>query len=193
MADQLATPSDLASLLKLTYASLSVAEQATMTLLVECATAVVQECAGQRIVDLTDTAVIDIDPWTNDYYLDLPQFPVRSVSQVVLDGNTITDWLLRNQRLWRVNGWMMTTFPSQVKVTYTHGYSAGSQYLQMARKSVLSLAAGGYPNPDGATSVKIDDYAATYEAMAARMEESPHLREALKNAYGQSAYVTSSR
>lgn len=187
MADQLCTPADLASRLQQDL------DTATATLLVECATAVIQECTGQRIVDLTDTAVIDIDPWTNDYYLDLPQFPVRSVSAVVLDGNTITDWILRSQRLWRVNGWMMTTFPSQVKVTYAHGYLAGSQYLQLARNAALSLATGAYVNPDAATSVKIDDYATAYESMAGRMEASPYLREALKNAYGQSAYVTSSR
>src|SRR5262245_31922605 len=99
MADQLATAQDLASFLQLTYSSLSAGAQATLTMLVELATSKVQRMAGgQRIVDVTDTAVIDVtDPC--EYYLRLPQLPVRSVTSVSLDGVTLvvgTDVFVRS-------------------------------------------------------------------------------------------------
>lgn len=188
MADLLATPSDLAALLQ------SDLDLSTATLLLECATGVIQAATGQRIVDATDTAVLDIDAWANDMYLELPQLPVRSVATVVLDGATITDWSLRNQKLWRINGWMTSwSTPGQAKVTYAHGHPAGAQALQLGRSAALGLARGVYASPDGATSKKIDDYAVTYAAMQARLEAAGPLRAALQNAYGTSAYVTLNR
>lgn len=185
MADMLATPQDLAALLQ------SDLDLSSATLALECATGVIQAATGQRIVDATDTAVIDVDAWANDFYLELPQFPVRSVATVVLDGTTITDWALRSQKLWRINGWMTTwSTPGQVKVTSTHGHPVGAQALQLARSAALALARGAYINPGGAASEKIDDYAVTYAAMEARLEASGNLRAALVNAYGTSAYVT---
>jgi hypothetical protein len=186
MADQLATASDLASLLQ------SDLDASTATLVLELATARVQRAAGgQRILDVTDTAVIDIDPWSNDYYLPLPQLPVRSVALVVLDGVTITDWVLRNQKLWRLNGWLTTcSQPSQVKVTSSHGLLAGSQGLQLARSMTLSLARMCYPNPTGVLSEAIDDYKVTYAEADARMQMTPQMEQAIADAYGTSAYVT---
>lgn len=196
MADQLATPQDLASLLQLDYASLSAAQQATMLMLVELATAKVQRAAGgQRIVDLTDTAVIDVDPcgeW--DPYLPLPQFPVRSVSAVLVEGVAVIDYRLSSQMLWRSAGWQaLWSQPTQVKVTYAHGYPTGSQWLQLARDSTLALAKLGWGNPGGVTSEAIDDYRVTYAEADARMQMTEFMRQSLADAYGTGAYVTSSR
>lgn len=189
MADQLATPEDLASLLQQDL------DASTANLLLDLATAKVQRAAGgQRIVDVTDTAVIDIDPGYYDPYLPLPQLPVRSVSLVVLNGTTITDWRLRNQMLWRLNGWStLCSEPSQAKVTSAHGYLAGSQWLQLARDATLALAQMGYGNPSGATSEAIDDYRVTYAEADARMQMTEHMRRAIADAYGASTYVTASR
>jgi hypothetical protein len=197
MADQLATPQDLASLLQLTYASLSAAQQATLTMLVELATAKVQRMAGgQRIVDTTDTAVIDVtDPC--DLYLPLPQWPVISVTSVELDGTALvvgTDVFLRSQMLWRSSGWMNRySPPSQAVVTSRHGYIAGSQWLQLARDHTLSLAVMGWGNPTGATSEAIDDYRVTYAQADARMQPTEQMRAAISDAYGTSAYAVSVR
>lgn len=187
-ADLLATPSDLASLLQRDV------DTATATLLLELATAKVQRAAGgQRIVDVTDTAVLDIsDPY--DLYLPLPQLPVRSVDEVVLDGVTITDWYLREQQLWRAVGWMQSySPPSQAVVTYTHGYTAGSQYLQLAKDACLSLAQMGYGNPDAVTSEQIDDYRVSYADADARMQMTNYMRSALASAYGAGSHVVSAR
>jgi hypothetical protein len=170
-------------------------DSATATLLIECATAVVQEAAGgQRILEVIgDTATL---AGTTDSWLSLPQIPVTAVASVTLDGTAVTAGAVSTtssykrigSRLWRGDGWAAyVDAPSEVVVVNTHGYPAGSQHLQRARAATLSLAATPYTNPDGATSVKIDDYAATYELMSARMEESPALKAALRKAYGRRA------
>lgn len=211
-ADQLATTSDLASFLQITA---DAAFNTTAAVLIESATAVVQQAAGgQRIVQVVgDTASVI---GTTDSWLDLPQIPVTAVTSVTLDGRTLTpstDYRLMGNRLWRKFGWQ-TNYgwpydgaysywggypppqilsgypyqePSQVVVVNTHGYATGSQQLQLARRAVLSLAAGVYANPEGATQTRIDDYTAAYDAMAAKMEASTHLRAALRKAYGRRA------
>lgn len=195
MADQLATPQDLASLMQVDYATLTAAEQATMTMLVELATAKVQRAAGgQRIVDATDTAVIDVDPWERDLYLPLPQLPVRSVASVLIDGTAVTDWRLSKQMLWRSVGWSQSwSEPTEVQVTYAHGYQTGSQWLQIGRDHALALARMPYGNPGGAKSERIDDYQVSYGEADARMQMTEFMRQAIADAYGASAYSTGSR
>jgi hypothetical protein len=190
MADLLATPTDLATALQEDI------DTATATMLLELATARVQRAAGgQRIVDVTDTAIIDVtDPY--DEYLTLPQLPVRSVSSVLLDGVAITDWYLRQQKLWRSSGWMACwSPPSQVTVTYAHGLLTGSQYLQSARDVTLALAGAGYGDPTAGTvsAEALDDYRVEYAAADARMHVTDSMRDRLRDAYGTSAYTTTSR
>lgn len=194
MADQLATPQDLASLLQLDYAALTAAQQATLTMLVELATAKVQRAAGgQRIVEGTDTEVVDVtEPC--DLYLPLSQFPVRSVATVVLDGTAITDFYLRRQMVWRAAGWMLSCDPpSQAVVTYTHGFPSGSQWLQLGRDHALTLARLGWGNPGGASSEAIDDYRVTYAEADARMQMTDYMAAAIADAYGATAYSTAMR
>ncbi len=185
MADQLATPEDLASLLQQDL------DAATANLLLELATAKVQRAAGgQRILAATSTAVL---PGIESYWLMPPQMPVRSVSLVVLDGTTVTDWSLRGQQIWRAAGWMQSySPPTEVKVTYAHGLPAGSQDLQLAREATLSLARMGYGNPGGVASEAIDDYRVSYAEADARMQMTTVMREAIAAQYGTSAFVTES-
>lgn len=201
MADQLATPQDLASFLQLgAYASLSADKQATLTMLVELATSKVQRAAGgQRIVAATTTgAVIDLAVGYTDNYVPLPQLPVRAVTAVAINGTAVTDFYLRHQSLWRWAGWLGYTYtagyvPPQITVTYDHGHLMGSQALQLGRNYVLELARGGWGNPLGQTSKAIDDYRVTYAEADARMVLPPAAEEAIADAYGTSAYVTVSR
>lgn len=197
MADQFATPSDLAARLQ------SDLDLSTATVLIESATAVIQAVAGQRIVEVVDDEVIlDIDAFHSGAYLDLPERPVTEVSTVSIGATVVTDWVpvLRRSRVWRADGWRstLTAYPSQpstVTVVYSHGYPTGHQRLQLARGAALALSAGLYANPTGATSTKIDDYAEAYEAMTARMEASPSLSALLRRQYGRlpgSAVLTGS-
>jgi hypothetical protein len=189
MADQLATPEDLASLLERDDMDLYKA-----TMLVECATAVVQEAAGgQRIVEVLGDTVELLG--TVGAALFLPQLPVTAITSVTLDGEAVaqgttsgtwrrpgTSWL------WRDLGWAAVAGePSSVVVVYDHGFAAGDQRLQLARSATLGLLRGVFGNAEGATEIKIDDYAAAYDALSARMETSPHLRRALLRTYGRTA------
>jgi hypothetical protein len=209
MADQLATPSDLAAYLQQDV------DTSTATLLIETATAVVQAaCGGQRIVQVVNDPLTVMG--TTDNWLDLPQLPVTAVSSVTLDGTALTvstDYQVLGSRLFRKLGWQVNfgwpwdypygfqgnsyypppslangypyQQPSAVGLTYTHGWASGSQQLQLGRQACLTLAAGVYVNPDGATRTQIDDYAAQFDVMAARMEASTHLKAALRKQYGR--------
>lgn len=188
--DQLATPSDLASLLQHDV------DTASATLAVEVCTAVVQGAAdGQRIVQV----VSDVDQviGTTGQWLRLPQWPVTAISAVTLDGVTLTagvpgsgalTYRLVGNRLYRGCGWQTYCGePSTVGFTYTHGYATGRQELQLGRGSVLSLGRGLFENPSGVSSEKIDDYAVTFAAAAAALEASPVLKAAIRKQYGAKA------
>lgn len=188
MADMLITPAELASALQQDV------DTATATLLIELATGKVQAAAGQFLVDMTSTIKLHVDLCDFSPWLALPQLPVRSVASVLIDGVAISDWYLRDQQLWRLNGWNPNaSVPTEVTVENTHGYLSGSQALQLARGMALGLAMAGYGNPSGAESEAIDDYRVTYAEADARMVVTESMRDQLVAAYGISAYVTSSR
>jgi hypothetical protein len=165
----------------------------TGTLLIECATAVVQEAAGgQRIVQVSGETLNVLG--LSDSWLDLPQIPVSSVASVTLDGTALTsgilpaNYKLRGNRLWRTDGWQTYVGqPSDVVVVNTHGYAPGAQELQLARSAVVSLAKGQLVNPSAVTSESIDDYSVSYNAMSAQMEMAPFLKAALAKKYGRRA------
>jgi hypothetical protein len=193
VADQLAAPADVGILLGIDPADLDVPRA---TLVGEGATAVVQAAAGrQRILAVAgDTAELlgDSDSW-----LQLPQWPVTAVATVALDGAALATgaagsggatYRRHGSRLWRGCGWQTHRGePSTVIVVYDHGYPPLDQRLQLARSAVLGLVRGVYPNAEALTQVRLGDYAATFEAMTARMDASPFLADALRGQYGHRA------
>lgn len=178
MADQLATPEDLATLLR------EDVDADLAALLIEVATGVVQAGAGgQRIVAVAD----DVATLTGapDRWLPLPQIPVTGVSQVLVDGSEVSDWKRFGNRLWRRCGWnTVCGEPAEVQVTYSHGYPDGAQELQLARRAVLALASEAHAAPDGATTESIDDYRVQYAAAAQGALTQP-LRAAIRRQYGR--------
>jgi hypothetical protein len=190
VADQLATPSDLASLLQKDV------DTASATLAIEVCTAVVQAAAdGQRIIQVVgDTATVT---GTTEQYLRLPQWPVTAVSLVTLDGTALTagvpgsgasTYRLVGDRLYRGSGWQTYCGePSAVSFTFTHGYATGDQRLQLGRGAALSLGRGLFENPSGVVSEKIDDYAVAYAAASAALDASPALKAAIRKQYGPRA------
>lgn len=187
MADRLCTTTDLANLLGIPD------DPTRMGVIVEAGTAVVQNACGQRIVQVVDdTQVLDIDPTHTDQYLYLPERPVTAVGTVKVGTLTVVDHTpqLRRGRIWRAYGWRSSTLPdyrqpSTVTVTYTHGLASDDQRIQFARASVLGLIRGVYGNPTGATQLAIDDYRASYDRLAAELEVSKPLRDALRRQYGR--------
>ncbi|MEU0081370.1 hypothetical protein ABZY58_26010 [Micromonospora tulbaghiae] len=184
MADQLATPADLKNLLDDQDLN-----DAQVTLLIECATAVVQAAAGgQRIVEVADdTAVLTAGagPW-----LSLPQYPVQSVASVNYNGSPIAagaaGYRLHGTRLFRRHGWSDRPHDLiPVTVVYTHGYPDGAQELQLARSAVLGLIRDVPYNPSGLKAEAQDDWSATYAAMSTHMDGTPALRAALRRQYGR--------
>jgi hypothetical protein len=190
MADQLASPSDLASLLQHDV------DTASATLAIEICTAVVQNAAdGQRIVQVVgDTG--DVIGSTSRW-LRLPQWPVTAISAVTLDGVALTagaagsggtTYRLVGNRLYRGCGWQTYCGePSDVAFVYTHGYATGRQELQLGRGAVLSLGRGLFENPSGVVREQIDDYAVAYAEAQAALEASPALKKAIRKQYGSKA------
>lgn len=205
MADMLCTPEDLASLLERDLDAFKA------IMLIECATGVVQEAAGnQRIVQVVDDTGEQMG--TTDAWLELPQRPVTAVSHVSIDGGaelipgTRTGFKKVGNRLWRSSGWAPywnqpsvvgyvhgyvagSQEPSAITYTWTHGYATGAQELQLARAAVLGLIRDLFDNPTGAAREAIDDYSVAYAAMAAAMEANPNLRAALRRRYGVRAGI----
>lgn len=190
MADQLATPGDLASLVQHDV------DTASATLGIEIGTAVVQAAAdGQRIVQVVgDTATVT---GTTGQWLRLPQFPVTAVSSVTLDGVALTAGLpgsgaltyrLVADQLWRGCGWQTYCGePSTVSLVYTHGYATGRQELQLGRGVALSLGRGLFENPSGVVREQIDDYAVAYAEAEAALAAQPSLISLLRKQYGRKA------
>lgn len=192
MADQLATPEQLASALQRDL------DTATANVWLNAATAVVQEATGQRIVRVTDDAITLTG--TTSSWLRLPQLPVVSVASVQLDGTAVTagaagsgamTYRLRGSRLWRGCGWQTYCGePSDVAVVYTHGLLDTDQRIEFARGTVIGLARTPYDNPSAVSREQIDDYSVAYQVTAAAMEASRHLRRALRRQYGHRAALT---
>lgn len=188
MADQLAAPADLGLLLERLDIDMPKA-----TRLVEIATAIVQEAAGrppQRILRVIDDEVSLMG--SGDSWLDLPQRPVVSVSSVQIDGEAVTagrgsgQYRLIGNRLYRSDGWATEPpEPSEVTVVYTHGYAPDDQGLQLAAGAVVSIIVGAYDNPEGLKAQSVDDWSATYNALAGQLETSKYLKAALRRQYGR--------
>lgn len=152
MADQLAAPADLIAYLD--EPDLGIGQATT---LVEMATAIVQAAAGQRLVEVAGEQVTIMG--TTESWLALPERPVSDVTAVEIDGEAVTDFKRFGARLWRASGWASSIYePSEVAVTYSHGYAADDQRLEYARTMVLATAQQLFENPTGATSLGIDDY-----------------------------------
>jgi hypothetical protein len=189
VADQLVTRTELAAFLQ------QGVDNATADLLIEMATGKVQAACGQRLISGSSTVALTVDIFDGDPWLPLPQLPVRSVATVLIDGVADTEWLLRNQQLWRLAAWNRNwTAPTLVTVTYTYGYLAGEPGLQLARDMTLALAGAGYGNPGGSVSSEaIDDYKVSYAEADGRMQVTDGMRDRLRNTYGTPAYVTGTR
>ena len=95
------------------------AEETAVAVFLETASAIIRDAAGSPISRTTGTITL---AGTEGTRLHLPAGPVTVVSSVELDGSAVTDYRLTNGALWRSCGWQTGCEPSEVAVTYTHGY-----------------------------------------------------------------------
>lgn len=187
MADQLATPEDLASLLQRDV------DTASAVLALEVCTAVVQAAAGgQRILRVVDDSAVVYG--STDRVLRLEQRPVVSVASVTYGGVLLSQgtasgtWRMARDGLWRDIGWALYAGePSEATVVYTHGYAAGDQRLQLARGATLSLARGLFDNPTGVAREQIDDYAVAHEKASAALDATPGVKNLIRRQFGSRA------
>jgi hypothetical protein len=148
----LATASDLAAL------GFPVTNTGLVAALLASVSAQVREAAGVPITAMTSTIIV---AGTREQFLTLPGGPVRAVTNVKLDGVQVTDFKLRDNRIWRATGWKDQS--SDVTVTYTHG-------LDEAPKDIVHLVCsfvgagllqaeddGSVVRERGITSMRIDD------------------------------------
>lgn len=191
MADQLASPEDLASAVQADV------DASSATLAIEAATAVVQAaCGGRRIVRVVDDSE---EVWgTSDRILRLGNAPIVSITSVTYNGSALTlgtasgTYRRAKYGLWRDCGWIeYCNEPLPTTVVYTHGYADGDQALELGRAICLSLARGLFENPSGVVREQIDDYQVAYSETAAALEARPGIRNLLRKQYGPKARMVS--
>jgi len=192
MADQLASPSDLASALQHDV------DTASATLALEACTAVIQAaCGGRRIVRVVDGSE---EVWGgNDKVLRLKNAPIVSIGSVTYNGSTLTQgtasgtWRRAKYGIWRDCGWIeVCGEPLPTTVVYTHGYLTTDQEIQLGRGTCWGLARGLFENPSGTViREQIDDYSVAYAEAEAALEASPSLKALLRKQYGPKARMVS--
>lgn len=184
MADMLATPDELATLMRDTGL-----DEDTATLLLELATGEVQGVTRQRLVFVEDDEFTDLLGST-DAWLELPERPVVDLTSLTIDGGDElvagTDFKRFGARLWRRCGWATCwTEPSTIAGTYSHGLDVGDQRLEPARAAVLGLSRTAYANTSGVLSEAIDDYRVQFaNSVAELMQGSEYLAKSLRRIYG---------
>jgi hypothetical protein len=140
-------------------------DAAAADLALASASAAIRRWTRQTITRVVDDVarlrIIDCDQ------LVLPQRPVESVSQVMVNALVLDDWVLSGDRLLRNGGWHRlpgtTTFPDPglAQVTYTHGWD---EIPDDVRGVCLDLASATLSNPAMLRQEAIDDYSRTFAA-----------------------------
>lgn len=187
MADMLATPDELATLMRDTGL-----DEDAATLLLELATGEVQGAVLQRLLLVEDDEFTDL-LGTTDAWLELPERPVVDLSSLTIDGGDElvagTDFKRFGARLWRRCGWATCwTEPSTIAGTYSHGWDVEDQKLVPARSAALGLSRTAYGNVSGVLSESIDDYRVQFaNSLAELMQGSEYLAKSLRRVYGARA------
>lgn len=182
--------------------TLNPGESGLATTYLAVASASVRDAAGVPI--LQTTSIVKLEG-KSGRWLQLPGPPVTAVATVKLDGETITDWRLRSDALWRANGWMATFCePSEVTVTQTHGLvevPADIVDLVCRLATAALVAWRSRDNGEGLAATgtirqeSLGDYSVTYGAddRISEMELPEHLRIRLAARFGSGAAVVGSR
>lgn len=167
------------------------------------ASAAVRNAAGVPISRVTSTVSLY---GLGGQWLRLPGPPIASVADVVLDGDTLTDWALVDGCLFRQCGWEVCgPVPMPAVVTYTHGLTeVPADVVDLVCRMTASALLAASSEADGSglavdriVSERLGDYAVTYDKAsgATEMELAQVTRDRLRARFGggSSAMVGASR
>lgn len=139
--------------------------------LLDEASAIVRDAAGAPISEAT--SAVTLVGYRHQTRIRLPGPPIQSVSTVTIDGETVTDWRLEHNTLWRQNRWSDDYGPATVVVTMTHGLptvpddivglvcSMVAAGLKAARAEDNGTGLAARDPAIQSTSEQIDDYSTT--------------------------------
>ena len=122
------------------------------------ASAAIRDAAGCAITRETSTVTF---PTEASRRIELPSRPVISVATVLLDGEPVTDWLLRGSSLWRECWWQSPgDIPHALTVTFTHGLAeVPADIVDLACSLIAGAQAERSEGPRrGKAYERVDDY-----------------------------------
>lgn len=168
-----------------------------VTALLDSASAAVRDAAGVAITETTATIKLSTPA---DRRLRLPP-PVRSVASVLVNGEAVTDWSLRDDSLWRASWQAPTDIPGEVTVTFTYGLAeVPADIVDLVCALVgagVALAGEGYEAKTGKTYENVDDYRVGYaqgsDAVVSPMELPDRTRRMLARRFGGGTAMVGSR
>jgi hypothetical protein len=138
-------------------------EVATVNVFLDVASSLVREAAGSPISETTSTVVLEGERISR---LRLPGPPIRSVSEVLVDGQAVTGWKLASGALYGAAGWRPGCEPSDVEVTYVHGLpTVPADIVDLVCRLAgqeLSAFRSGEGVSRAVQSERIGDYQVTY-------------------------------
>lgn len=159
-------------------------------IMLDVASSLVRGAAASPIASHEATVVT----WATDggeyLHLDERLRPVTGVTSVMIDGATVTDYLLVDGDLWRASGWFSGK-PTPVSVTAQVGLPEVPEHIKqlVCDLAILGIqtAADGAIDPRAVTE-SIDDYTVTFargaEVVASAMTIPRATRVALRSQFG---------
>ncbi len=164
--------------------------------LLDSASEAIRDAAGSIISRAESTIKLS---GTGDYWLTVPLSPIHAVTAVAIDGGTVSDFRLREGRLWRASGWQVTPEPPEVTLTVDHGFDeVPADIIDLCCSLVaagLAAKEGGYDPERGLSSMSIDDYREGYtkgdDEILNPLELPQRTREWLRQRFGGGSYVVS--
>jgi len=134
-------------------------EPARASLLLELASTLIDEEAGQPIGEERVTDVVD---GSGNQWLVVPRWPVAGISEVKILAADGDKTLAESAYRWSRSGWLYRVDdhwphrPRSVEVTYDAGWEEGSTGYETARLVCLDVAARAAANPQGLESLNAD-------------------------------------
>ncbi|MFD9905629.1 hypothetical protein [Streptomyces sp. NPDC059063] len=176
-------------------------EVAVVGVFLEEASAAVREATGVPISQTTST--LTLEGPDDSQWLHLPGPPIQSVASVAIDGQTVSDWKLRDHKLWRASGWRTSCEPSNVDVVQTHGLpTVPADLVGLVCRIAAAVLVAHRAQPDGeglaardVRAERIGDYSVTYgdDGRITEIELPQYLREQLAARFGGGITLVRSR